>query len=494
MNLGRETETVEFKKTTSELREGIESIASILNKHGAGELYFGVRDDGEVTGQDVAGSTLRRVSQAVASSISPTIHPSVERLDDDEGRSYIRVSFVGREAPYSCHGRFRTRVADEDVPMSQEEIGRMFLYARTHELPWDEWESDRPIRDIDEEELRAFVSRGNACGRIEEPFASVEATLEGLGLLRGDHLTNAAEVLFCTSRDVELKMGILATHARTEILDLHQESGTLFELVRKAQTYILNNTRRRFVIKGMGPREEIPEIPTDAVREILINAYTHRDWLSSGCVQIDIYNDSVEVFNPGWFIEGQDPEAHLSGKSRSSLTRNELIARTLYRSKDIESYASGIPRVRDLCANANIRIEYQRMADGTNFVFHRNDAFADKPPTTRRQTADNPPTTRRQPAEPLESQPPAWRDMPENDRLVYQYLLENGSSRTSDIARTLKVSPRTLRDVMRRLSERGVVVAHGANRNRTYDLAPRARDASSDITERPCPSGHSWRS
>lgn len=98
----------------------------------------------------------------------------------------------------------------------------------------------------------------------------------------------------------------------------------------------------------MGPREEIPEIPTDAVREILINAYAHRDWLSSGCVQIDIYNDSVEVFNPGWFIEGQDPEAHLSGKSRSSLTRNELIARTLYRSKDIESYASGIPRVRDL--------------------------------------------------------------------------------------------------------------------------------------------------
>ena len=134
----------------------------------------------------------------------------------------------------------------------------------------------------------------------------------------------------------------------------------------------------------MGPREEIPEIPTDAVREILINAYTHRDWLSSGCVQIDIYNDSVEVFNPGWFIEGQDLEAHLSGKSRSSLTRNELIARTLYRSKDIESYASGIPRVRDLCANANIRIECQRMADGTNFVFHRNDAFADKPPTNRR--------------------------------------------------------------------------------------------------------------
>ena len=48
MNLGMETETVEYKKSTGEMREGMESIASILNKHGHGTLYFGVRNDGEV--------------------------------------------------------------------------------------------------------------------------------------------------------------------------------------------------------------------------------------------------------------------------------------------------------------------------------------------------------------------------------------------------------------------------------------------------------------
>lgn len=46
MNLGMETETVEYKKSTGEMREGMESIASILNKHGHGTLYFGVRNDG----------------------------------------------------------------------------------------------------------------------------------------------------------------------------------------------------------------------------------------------------------------------------------------------------------------------------------------------------------------------------------------------------------------------------------------------------------------
>ena len=54
MNLGSETGHVEFKKSTSELREGMESIASILNKHESGQLYFGVRPDGEVIGQKVS--------------------------------------------------------------------------------------------------------------------------------------------------------------------------------------------------------------------------------------------------------------------------------------------------------------------------------------------------------------------------------------------------------------------------------------------------------
>ena len=62
MNLGMETETVEHKKSTSEMREGMESIASILNKHGHGTLYFGVRpSDGEAIGQDVSEKTLRDV-------------------------------------------------------------------------------------------------------------------------------------------------------------------------------------------------------------------------------------------------------------------------------------------------------------------------------------------------------------------------------------------------------------------------------------------------
>ncbi|WP_066832765.1 AlbA family DNA-binding domain-containing protein [Collinsella ihumii] len=86
MNLGKESETVEHKRSTSELREGMESAASILNKHGRGTLYFGVRpSDGEVVGQDVSEKTLRDVSQAFTNRIEPRVYPTVEHLVTEDG-------------------------------------------------------------------------------------------------------------------------------------------------------------------------------------------------------------------------------------------------------------------------------------------------------------------------------------------------------------------------------------------------------------------------
>ena len=55
MNLGSESETVEFKKSTGEHKEAPQAMSAMLNKHGAGELYFGVKDDGEVIEQAATG-------------------------------------------------------------------------------------------------------------------------------------------------------------------------------------------------------------------------------------------------------------------------------------------------------------------------------------------------------------------------------------------------------------------------------------------------------
>lgn len=87
MNLGNESETVEFKKSTGEHKEALQAISAMLNKHGNGALYFGVKDDGAVIGQDVSDTTLRQVASWISDKVEPSVFPTIERLEDEDGLS-----------------------------------------------------------------------------------------------------------------------------------------------------------------------------------------------------------------------------------------------------------------------------------------------------------------------------------------------------------------------------------------------------------------------
>jgi ATP-dependent DNA helicase RecG len=81
-----EDEQLEYKKSTAEIKEATDSITSILNKHQSGELYFGVKPNGDVIGQQVSEKTLREVSQAIRDRIEPRISPwvTLEMIEDYE--------------------------------------------------------------------------------------------------------------------------------------------------------------------------------------------------------------------------------------------------------------------------------------------------------------------------------------------------------------------------------------------------------------------------
>lgn len=320
MNLGREDERTEFKKSTSELKEGMDSICAILNKHGSGVLYFGVRNNGEVVGQEISGGTLREISQAIGYSIAPAVRPTITEKFAEDGKSYVEVAFSGSDVPYSSNGRFRIRVADEDKLMTPSEVRTMVLNAAEGLSSWDSRPSGRTINDIDKETLEEYIGKGNACGRIEALYEDEESTLTRLGLIATNgQLTNAAAILFCKSQTTMPKMGVLASRDRVDILDVQQAEGTLFELAHQAEFYILSNIRRRVVIDGSGlERKEIPELPMEAIREAILNAFTHADYRTNEALQIDIYANSVEIYNPGWFLDDQLPEKHLSGEDKRS--------------------------------------------------------------------------------------------------------------------------------------------------------------------------------
>lgn len=82
----KKTEKVEFKKITFELKEGIISLSAMLNKCGEGTLFYGVRKDGEVIGQQVGKDNERTILEAVYNAIEPTIIHSIEVRTADNGK------------------------------------------------------------------------------------------------------------------------------------------------------------------------------------------------------------------------------------------------------------------------------------------------------------------------------------------------------------------------------------------------------------------------
>jgi ATP-dependent DNA helicase RecG len=367
-----ETEQLEYKKSTAEVKEATDSIAAILNKHQSGVLYFGVKPNGEVIGQQVSEKTLREVSQAIRNRIEPRISPQISH-EAIGTTTCIKVVFSGIDTPYSSSNVYYIRVADEDVKMTRSQLEE-FLHERyNREHPWDQRVSDKTADDVDEPTLRNYIERGQKAGRISFEYESTNDALERLRLLNGDKLLNTARLCFCNPPYSLIKMAVFAGSGNdSTILDMKRDDGNLFDAVRAGWQYVLKNTRQRFEFNG-DRREEIPEIPTDAVHEAVVNALCHRLWGETMDVSVTVFSDKVEVFSPGAFPEGVRPEDLLSGKRRYSKSRNPLLADTLYKSKDIESFGTGLRRIQTACDEAHIKVQVVTEPWGFTIVFFRPD-------------------------------------------------------------------------------------------------------------------------
>jgi len=270
MIIGKENEKLEFKKSTSELKEGLISIAAILNKHGGGELYFGVQNDGTPVGQTVGENTLRGVSQAVSNHIEPKVYPKISEAVINNKRC-IHIEFIGDRAPYLAYGRAYIRVADEDKQMSSAELEDYILRKHMGKDSWDSEASYKTIEDIDEDVLRRYIERANNVGRIDFAYTTKEDALTRLDLLKDGKLKNAAAVWFCGESLLELQMAIFATPERFTFLDINRANGNIMRMMDIAEKYIGFNIRYRVEFDGSLQRNEIPEIPMHAVREAIIN-------------------------------------------------------------------------------------------------------------------------------------------------------------------------------------------------------------------------------
>ena len=209
INIGEETEQIEFKKSTGELKEGIISIASILNKHGSGTLYFGVKNNGDVIGQEISDQTIRNVSQAIQNHIVPAIYPVIDKKTYEDGKSVIFVEFQGSRQPYTAYNVPRIREADEDIVMNQEQYFEMMLIRDDGKHAWENQPSKYTVADINMNDLRTYLNNAKKAGRITFESDNPEVVMNKLELFAADgiHLLNAGAALFCDINDTDVQMG-----------------------------------------------------------------------------------------------------------------------------------------------------------------------------------------------------------------------------------------------------------------------------------------------
>lgn len=442
MNFGKETETLEFKKSTSEIKVAMISIASILNKHGIGTLYFGVKNNGDVVGQNVSESSLRDVSRAVYESIQPQIYPAIDEVVID-GKQLIKVEFSGDSKPYSAAGKYYLRTADEDREVSPDEL-KNFFEANKYRTKWENEKSDALSKQVDKTAIKLFWQKAITVGRLPEGRYTSPIILNRFGLVKGEYLTNAGEVLFGDARPVSLRVGIFATDEKLTILDMKLYEDNIYNLLKKAEDYIFKNIRWKIEIIE-SERSEIPEIPTAVIREVLANSFAHAMYGSRTNHEICIHPSMITIYSPGDYASRHKPEEYIKGNVESEI-RNPTIAKILYLSKYIEQFGSGFKRIDSLCKESGIRYFYENKENGFKFIIYRPQFQSDILDVTLDVTLNG------------------------TEKAVYAILKQKPDSSREEIANKISKTVRTVQRALNSLGDKGYIRRVGSKQNPTWEM------------------------
>lgn len=370
----RESETVEFKKSTSELKEGVISLAAMLNKHGHATLLFGVKNDGSLVGQTIGARTTADISRAIKENLKPSVVPSIE-IVPESGVETVRVEAYGEDTPYAAYGRYYIRSDDEDLLMTNKQLEAFFLNKTYDYSQWETAPTEYGIEDVDEELLIRYVNQGNENGRIGSLFRDVQSTLSKLDLLCGDKLNNAGYYLFSNKKPLLLKLATYPTDERISFSDMRQFRGNIFECIDEAVKYVTNNIHWRAEIQGTS-RVETPEVPLEAFREIIVNSFAHMKVNATSSNEIYITPTRIHIYNPGPLVPGTSPEIFASGK-QGSMIRNPLIATALYYNKTIDAFGTGFERVFKLCEGLEYTYDSSQFGFTFEFIRPRNDTITE---------------------------------------------------------------------------------------------------------------------
>ena len=428
MNIGKENETIEFKKSTSEIKAGLDSISAILNKHGKGVLYFGVKDNGEICGQQIGKETTRDISREIRNKIKPECEFEVNTKSTSDNKSFIEVTFNGDRAPYSSDGKYYLRFSDQDRQMTSGELEKYFKERIKNYSDWELKDSNVLRTDVDEELLKQEVNKGFENRRIPFEYDNSSNVLNKFGLLshNKENLNNAGNLLFSKNKPILLKLATYATDTKETFLKLDHFQGNIYECINKGLTYILESIGWNVIIDGSTQRKEEPEIPQRALREIVINAFCHAKYDSNTSFEISIFKNRVSIYSPGFFPIGFTPE-DFAINHEEPIMLNPKIINVLFKTCEIESFGYGFENTFKICNSNNIQFEYENTKSGFRFTFYR--------PLGQKDV----------------------QDMSETEKKVFDMIKSDNYIRANTMAQKIGMSEKTIYRAIKKLKELNMI-------------------------------------
>lgn len=278
----------------------------------------------------------------------------------DEGRSPGMLALIRKASAELV----RRRVADMPALNSEVYSSLVDLLDRCGAFrvaPFDTSACDKATAaDLSRKRIAWFLDTARReRGFPLKPNTTTEALLRHLNLLDGRRPTNAAVLLFGTApqsfhRPAETKCIFChGTEYQRPFASQQIYGGDLFEQADQARDFVLAKLNRSVGTRATSITAPAAyELPPDAVAEAIVNAIAHRDYHSHASVEVRLFADRLEVWNPG-SLPGTLTLDDLRA-DHPSIPANPLIAESLYLARYIEKAGSGTQRMMELCREAGL--------------------------------------------------------------------------------------------------------------------------------------------
>jgi len=279
---------------------------------------------------------------------------------DDQARHPKMLKLIRKAGAQLVRRRF-SDITDLTAALYASLVEHLEKTGALRTLPFDASACARAtMDDLSDEKLRWFLGTARRERNYALPGKTPrEKALRHLNLIDRGHPTHAAILLFGEEPQrfliaSEVKcLHFHGTEVRKPIPSYQVFKGTVFDLVDQAVDFVLSK-----VARSVGTREhsvQAPveyELPKDAVREAIVNAVAHRDYASNASVQVMLFADRLEVWNPGELPPSLTPE--LLRGPHASIPRNPLIAEPLFLARYIEKAGTGTLDMIARCREAGL--------------------------------------------------------------------------------------------------------------------------------------------